>query len=90
MQIEKVLIVESPVRLWKIMDSRPEILDRAQENVYFQLKDFMDRVDLFINGCKCDEEENYSAMMEQYAAIQSPDISEHLCRCIECDRIDFK
>ena len=90
MQIEKILIVESPVRLWKIMDSRPEILDLAQEGVYFQLVRFFDSVAMYIKGCKCDEEENYAEMMSQYAAVQSPEISGHLSKCIGCDRIEFK
>lgn len=91
MQIEKILIVESPVRLYKIMDSKNEIFDLAPSPVYHRLMEFCDRVSLFMNGCKCDEEENYSEMMESYSRIQSDSESiSHLASCIGCDRIEFK
>ena len=91
MQIEKILIVESPIMLFKIMDSKNEIFDLASSPVYHRLMKFCDSVRLFLNGCKCDEEENYSEMMREYSEIQrdSESIS-HLSSCIGCDRIEFK
>lgn len=91
MQIEKILIVESPVKLFRIIDSKNEILDRADGEVYLRLMEFCDRVQLYVNGCKCDAEENYSAMIRAYSELQSDDKAvEHLTKCIECDRIEFK
>jgi hypothetical protein len=91
MQVEKILIIESPVRLFKIMDSKNEIFDLASSPVYHRLMGFCDRVRLFLNGCKCDEEENYSEMMREYSNIQNDSESiSHLSSCIGCDRIEFK
>ena len=91
MQIEKILIIESPIQLAKMIESRPEILDRSSDEDYMLLRYFCDSVDLFVKGCKCDEEENYSEMMESYSRIQSDSESiSHLASCIGCDRIEFK
>ena len=90
MQIEKVLIIESPVMLYNMMNSRPEILDLAFEETYSSLRRFFDSVNLYLNGCKCALEENYDQMMDDYSSIQNESVSSHLKKCFECDRIDFK
>lgn len=90
MQIEKVLIIESPVMLYNMMNSRPEILDRAFEETYSSLRRFLDSVNIYINGCKCAIEENYDYMMEEYSSLQKEPIISHLKNCMDCDRIDFK
>lgn len=90
MQIEKILIIESPIQLAKMIDSRPEILDRSSDEDYMILRYFCDSVDLFLNGCKCDEEENYEAMMEVYSQIKTDRIAKGIASCIECDRVEFK
>jgi len=90
MQVEKVLIIESPVMLYKMMDSRPEILDHAFDETYSSLRRFFDSVNIYLNGCRCDIEKNYDSMMDEYSSIQTESISSHLKKCFECDRIDFK
>lgn len=90
MQIEKVLIIESPVMLYNMMNSRPEILDLAFEETYSSLRRFFDSVNLYLNGCKCALEENYNQMMDDYSSIQNESVYSHLKKCFECDRIDFK
>jgi hypothetical protein len=90
MQIEKILIIESPIQLAKMIESRPEILDRSSDEDYMLLRYFCDSVDLFVKGCKCDEEENYANMMEVYSQVKTDRISKGIAQCIECDRVEFK
>ncbi len=90
MQIDKILIIESPVRLWKILDTKNEIIDQASEGVYSILSRFMDSVESYVKGCKCDEEENYEDMMNHYNFIKNEDVVSHLIKGFECDKIEFK
>jgi hypothetical protein len=40
---------------------------------------------------KCNEDENYIDMMDQYLLIQeNNDVISHLIKCFECDKIEFK
>jgi hypothetical protein len=90
MQIDKIMIVESPVHLWKILETKEEIIDQSVNNVFYSLRLFMDSVSNYINGCKCLEEENYTEMMENYALIQTEEIVSRLVEGLECDKIEFK
>jgi len=91
MQIDKIIMIDSPVHLWKIIRSKEEIIDQSNDDVFFHLNLFMDSVDEYINGCKCNEDENYVDMLNEYASIQSDeDIVSHLINHLECDRIEFK
>lgn len=91
MQIDKILIVESPVRLWKLMLNREEIIDQASNDVFYSITMFMDSVAAYVNGCKCDEEENYDEMMTQYnTSIRKEEVISHLIKGFECDKIEFK
>ena len=89
MQIDKIIIIDSPVHLWRILRTKEEILDQSKNDVFFSLNLFMDSVNIYINGCKCDEEENYVDMINQYILIQNENIVSHLINCLECDRIEF-
>lgn len=90
MQIDKIMIVESPVHLWKLLRAKEEIIDQSKDDVFSSLNVFMDSAQTYISGCKCDEEENYSDMVDQYNSIQKEDIIHHLIKGFECDKIEFK
>lgn len=91
MQIEKILIVESPIQLCGWIKAKGEILDLCQGEVYSGISFFLDCVDLYMNGCKCDKEERLRIMNDQYSFLkESSDIVSHLTKCFECDRIEFK
>jgi hypothetical protein len=90
MQIDKILIVESPVHLWKILRSKEEILDQSSNDIYYTISMFMDSVEMYVNGCKCNQEENYNEMLVHYNSIKQEDIVSYLIKGFECDRIDFK
>ena len=91
MQIDKILIIESPVRLWKLIGSKNEIIDQSSNDVYYSINMFMDSVEAYVRGCKCDEEENYNDMMVQYnTTIRKEEVVSHLVKGFECDRIEFK
>lgn len=91
MQIDKILIIESPVKLWKLIESKEEIIDQSSNDVYYSLNMFMDSVEAYVKGCKCDEEENYDEMMTQYnTSIRKEEVISHLIKGFECDKIEFK
>ena len=87
MHITKILRVESPVRLWKMIQNREEILETADGDVYRILSFFMDSVDTYVNGCRCDEDKNYSIMMCE--SLRREDVQSHLIKCFGCDKIYF-
>jgi hypothetical protein len=90
MQIDKILIIESPVRLWRLLRSKEEIIDTAETDIASELRLFMDFVDMYLNGCKCDQDENYEIMSSQYEIIKQEPVLNHLLIGFECDRIEFK
>lgn len=90
MQIDKILVIESPVHLWKILMTKEEIIDVAREDISSSLSFFMDCVDVYVNGCKCNEQENYETMISQFEAIKEESILNHLVVGLECDKIEFK
>ena len=84
MQIDKILIIDSPVHLWRLLRSKEEVIDQSTDDVFFILNLFMDYTDTYINGCKCDEEESYEAMNEQYnTSIKREDVVSHLIKGFE-------
>lgn len=90
MQIRKIMIVESPIHLWRLLRTKEEIIDTAREDVAPALILFMDSVSAYLNGCKCDEDENYEDMSNRFAAIKERNVLDHLIAGFECDGIDFK
>ncbi len=91
MQIDKIIIIDSPVHLWNILRAKDENLDQCSDEIFIYLNHFSYYVDEYINGCKCNEDENYADMMNQYLLIQeNNDVISHLIKCFECDKIEFK
>lgn len=90
MQINKILIIESPVRLWKLLESKDEIIDQAPSEIYESIILFMDSTEGYVRGCKCDQEQNYALMLDRYELMKSDKVVEHLIKGFECDRIEFK
>jgi hypothetical protein len=90
MQVDKIMIIESPVHLWRILRTKEEIIDQAGNDVFYSLTLFMDSVSTYLNGCKCDEEENYVDVVEYYSLVQGDQVISHLINGFECDRIEFK
>lgn len=90
MQVDKIMIIESPVHLWRILRTKEEIIDQASNDVFYSLTLFMDSVSTYLNGCKCDEEENYADVVEYYSLVKCDQVISHLINGFECDRIEFK
>jgi hypothetical protein len=90
MQIEKVLIVESAVHLFRLIGTKEELYDIVNDEDYFRISLFMDSADIFLNGCKCDEDANYLDMMNKYSTLVESSVKEKIAEVFECDRIEFK
>jgi hypothetical protein len=90
MQIDRILIVESPLHLKNMLLAKEELINQSNDNIFFKLNRFIDSVENYINGCKCIEEENYADMMSFYISIQTEEIISYLIQGFECDKIEFK
>jgi hypothetical protein len=85
MQVTKILRVESPVHLWTLLKNSEEIFESKNELIYF-----LDCVDTYVNGCKCDEDLNYDNMILAYSDIKNnSDLIVYLTNSFECDEIRF-
>ena len=86
MQVSKILIVESPIHLWELIKNKEEIYENNK-----QLLLFSDFVDLFLSDCRCNYDENYKLVENQYNLIKSDlNIKLFLINGFECDDIRFK
>ena len=85
MQIIKILRVESPIHLWSLLKNREEVFECKKELVLF-----IDFVEIYMNGCKCDEDLNYDNMILSYNEIKNNnELLNYLIICFECDEIRF-
>ena len=64
----KVLKITHPKELWVLLKNREEIY----ENNHL-INIFMDYTDLWINGCPCDEEENFKCMVDTFEEMMEDD-----------------
>jgi len=92
MQIAKIMVIDSPVHLFRLLRSREEIIDYSSGDVYQYINIFMDSTKYYLGGCKCEQEESYSDMMDQYrnSIIGRADVVSHLTNGFQCDRIEFR
>jgi hypothetical protein len=85
MQVIKILRVESPIHLWTILKNREEVFESKNELIYF-----LDCVDTYVNGCKCDEDLNYDNMISSYSDIKNnSDLIIYLTNSFDCNEIRF-
>ena len=70
-QILRNLVINSPQDLFKIL---------KQVELNNSLVPFMDRMDIFINGCPCDAEENWDKVVTEYVKMKINDLS-----CLKVD-----
>jgi hypothetical protein len=90
MEIKKILKIESPVHLVKLLENKNEIVDTSSEQIYHILNYYIDCVNEYLYGCKCEEEIHYERMIVEYEnTIRQEEVVNHLMKCFGCDRIDF-
>ena len=91
MEISKVLTVDSPVHLYRVLDSRNELVDHSSGDLSIKIRHYVDVASEYLYGCKCDEENNWIRLQSEYEIIsKDSEFSDHLCHWLACDRIDFK
>ena len=89
MDIKKILKIESPVHLFRILENYA-IIDNATGDVYESIRYYMDLASEYLYGCKCDEDNNWQRLKSEYSdGIRQEVIQEHIIRILDCDRIDF-
>jgi hypothetical protein len=90
MEIKKILNIESPVHLYRIMERENEIVDGSEGDVYLSMSYFMDCVYEYLYGCKCDEEANYERMVNEYTTTMRGDaIVERIKEAVGCDGVVY-
>ena len=86
MQISKILIVKSPIHLWELIKNKEEIYENNKQLLFFS-----DLVQLLLSDCKCNYDENYKSVEEQYNLIKNDiNINLYLINGFECDEIRFQ
>jgi hypothetical protein len=79
-EVSKILIIKSPQHFFKVI---------KDFNIdYIKLVPFMDRVDLFLNGCPCDAETHWEQSLIEYKNISKIDLTE-VKSVIGCTSIHF-
>jgi hypothetical protein len=81
MNIEKILIIESPKQFYQIL-LKENILSGSVSN-------FLRAWLKWERGCNCNLEELLENMKSEYDKLSYSDLS-YLCQKIGCDRIEFK
>jgi hypothetical protein len=90
MEIKKILKIESPVHLVKLLENKTEIVDTARDQVFHILNYYIDCVNDYLYGCKCEEDLHYDRMVVEYEnTIRQEEVLNHLMKGFGCDRIDF-
>lgn len=85
MQVVKILRVESAIHLWNLLKNREEVFESKKDLVYF-----LDSVESYVNGCRCDEDKNYDSMIKYYSSIkENEELKTYLATSFECNDIRF-
>jgi hypothetical protein len=89
MDIKKILKIESPIHLFRILESYA-IIDNATGDVYESIRYYMDLASEYLYGCQCEEEKNWLRLKSEYSdGIRQSEVYEYIVKTLECDRIDF-
>lgn len=85
--ITRTLIIESPQRLYDILNYHKELMNES-----IDLKIFMDQMNLTIEGCQCDFLESIAEVMSIYVDLSHCDDSakKKMKQLLNCDKIIFK
>jgi hypothetical protein len=90
MEIKKILNIDSPVHLYRILEKSEEVIDVAEGDISFDLIYFRDCAYEYLYGCKCEADSNYDRMNREYVRIsEKEDVILHLKSFFECDDIFF-
>jgi hypothetical protein len=90
MEIKKILNIESPVHLYRILDRNNEIVDSAEGDLFFTITYFMDCAYEYLYGCRCDEESNHDRMVAEYeTSMREESVISHIRSSVGCDDIVF-
>jgi hypothetical protein len=79
-QISRKLIINSPQEFYKIIKEN----NLTKQNII----PFLDRVDLFLNGCPCEAELHWEQTLQEYRKLSQIDLS-HVKESIGCTSLEF-
>ena len=66
--ISRILVIDSPIHLWKLLKNKEEILSQNSH-----LNIFCYHVDKYLDGCRCDDEKNKELVNSEYIIIKNTD-----------------
>jgi hypothetical protein len=79
-QVSRTLVIESPHQFYKL------IKDFDIKSI--SLLPFQDRIELFLDGCPCEAEENWDQSVVEYKKLSRIDLS-FIKEKVGCDKIIF-
>lgn len=91
MEIKKVLMIESAVHLYRVLDNCSYHLELLEGDDALRIQYYQDLATEFLYGCKCEEDINWQRLSTEYDNLRSDSaLVSAVCKVLECDRIDFK
>jgi hypothetical protein len=90
MEIKKILRVDSPVHLYKMIDDNISLFDGCDGDISIRIRYFVDLGANYLYGCKCEEDSNWESLKREYSVITGDNIFiSTLCGVFGCDSINF-
>lgn len=90
MEIKKILRVDSPVHLYRMIDDNISLFDGCDGDISIRIRYFVDLGANYLYGCKCEEDINWESLTREYNVIKTDDVFiSVLCSGFDCDSINF-
>lgn len=90
MEIKKILIVESCVHLYHILDNHKDELELLDGESLLRVEYYQSLASEYLYGCKCEEDSNWARLSAEYDSIKADeDLILSICSVLGCYRVDF-
>ena len=91
MEIKKVMRIETPVQLYRLMDRDLSVFQQCDDaHVESRLQLFYEYVGEYLYGCRCDEDLNWQRSEREYRELsEDAAVVDRLKYFYGCDRIEF-
>jgi|688.fasta_scaffold122663_4 hypothetical protein len=90
MEIKKILRIDSPVHLYRLIDDNISMFDECDGDMSIRLRYFVDLGANYLYGCRCEETQNWESLVREYEVVsnETPFV-DMLCSVFDCDSVSF-
>lgn len=90
MEIKKVLRIDSPVHLYRLIDDNMSMFDGCDGDMSIRLRYFVDLGADYVHGCPCEEVQSWESLEREYNVVRNETVFiDLLCSVFECDSVNF-